>query len=95
MGNYSKQAFHDAVDSFESRGWTPLAGAIQKATEMSSYQEGTTIYIVSDGAETCNGDPIQASKDLVSKNSNNTINIIGFDVDGENRKSIESCCRSR
>lgn len=34
MGKYSKKEFHQAVDSFESKGWTPLAGAIQKATEM-------------------------------------------------------------
>ncbi|MEH7180334.1 vWA domain-containing protein [Neobacillus vireti] len=91
MGNYSKQNFHAAVDSFESKGWTPLAGAIQKAADMSSsYLEGTTIYIVSDGAETCDGDPIQASKDLVAKNSNNTVNIIGFDVDGKTENQLKA-----
>lgn len=84
MGKYSKKEFHQAVDSFESKGWTPLAGAIQKAAEMSSgYDGSTTIYIVSDGAETCDGNPVQASKDLVKNNSSNTVNIIGFDVDGK------------
>jgi Ca-activated chloride channel homolog len=84
MDKYSKEQFHEAVDAFESKGWTPLAGAIQKAADMSSSYEGTTtIYIVSDGAETCDGDPVQASKDLIAKNPNNTVNIIGFDVDGK------------
>lgn len=91
MGKYSKQEFHAAVDSFDSKGWTPLAGAIQKAADMSSgYLDGTTIYIVSDGAETCDGDPIQASKDLAAKNSNNTINIIGFDVDGKTENQLKA-----
>lgn len=91
MGQYSKQDFQTAVDSFESKGWTPLAGAIQKAAEMSSnYLEGTTIYIVSDGAETCDGDPIQASRDLAAKNSNNTVNIIGFDVDGNTEDQLKA-----
>lgn len=91
MGKYSKQDFHAAVDSFESKGWTPLAGAIQKATEMSSnYLEGTTIYIVSDGAETCDGDPIQASRDLAAKNSSNAVNIIGFDVDGNTEDQLKA-----
>ncbi|MFP7298340.1 vWA domain-containing protein [Neobacillus niacini] len=91
MGNYSKQEFHAAVDSFESKGWTPLAGAIQKAAEMSSsYSEGTTIYIVSDGAETCDGDPVQASRDLAAKNSSNTVNIIGFDVDGKTENQLKA-----
>ncbi|WP_257029305.1 vWA domain-containing protein [Neobacillus driksii] len=90
-GKYSKQDFQTAVDSFESKGWTPLAGAIQKAAEMSSnYLEGTTIYIVSDGAETCDGDPIQASRHLAAKNSNNTVNIIGFDVDGNTEDQLKA-----
>lgn len=91
MGEYSKKEFHQAVDSFESKGWTPLAGAIQKAAEMSSKYEGaTTIYIVSDGAETCDGDPVQASKDLAARNSGNTVNIIGFDVDGKTENQLKA-----
>jgi Ca-activated chloride channel homolog len=91
MGKYSKKEFHTAVDSFESKGWTPLAAAIQKAAEMSSgYDGSTTIYIVSDGAETCDGDPIQASKDLVAKNNNTTVNIIGFDVDGKTENQLKA-----
>ncbi|WP_231734723.1 vWA domain-containing protein [Bacillus sp. FJAT-29937] len=91
MGKYAKEEFHQAVDSFESKGWTPLAGAIQKAAEMSSSYEGaTTIYIVSDGAETCDGDPVQASKDLVQMNSNNTVNIIGFDVDSKTENQLKA-----
>ncbi|MEH7344978.1 VWA domain-containing protein [Bacillus sp. JJ1532] len=91
MGKYAKEEFHQAVDSFESKGWTPLADAIQKAAEMSSSFEGaTTIYIVSDGAETCDGDPVQASKDLVQKNSKNTVNIIGFDVDSKSENQLKA-----
>ncbi|MBT2686878.1 VWA domain-containing protein [Bacillus sp. ISL-47] len=91
MGQYSKKEFHEAVDSFESNGWTPLAGAIQKAAVMSSgYDGATTIYIVSDGAETCDGDPVQASKDLIQNNSSNTVNIIGFDVDGKTEDQLKA-----
>ncbi|MBM7587527.1 hypothetical protein JOC86_004100 [Bacillus pakistanensis] len=89
MGKYVKEDFHKAVDSFESKGWTPLAGAIQKASEMSSnYDKGTTIYVVSDGAETCDGDPVQASKQL-AKNGKNTVNIIGFDVDAKTENQLK------
>ncbi|WLR57439.1 VWA domain-containing protein [Mesobacillus subterraneus] len=91
MGKYEKEAFHGAVDSFDSKGWTPLAGAIQKAGEMSSsYNAHTTIYIVSDGAETCDGDPVQASKDLIAKNVESTVNIIGFDVDGNTENQLKA-----
>ncbi|WP_233434969.1 vWA domain-containing protein [Mesobacillus jeotgali] len=91
MGKYEKEVFHGAVDFFESKGWTPLAGAIQKAAEMSSgYDGNTTIYIVSDGAETCDGDPVQASKDLVAENAESTVNIIGFDVDGNTENQLKA-----
>jgi len=91
MGKYEKEVFHGAVDSFDSKGWTPLAGAIEQAAEMSSSYDGnTTIYIVSDGAETCDGDPVQASKDLVAKNAESTVNIIGFDVDGETENQLKA-----
>lgn len=90
MGKYAKEEFHGAVDSFESKGWTPLAGAIQKAVDMSSsYNGNTTIYIVSDGAETCDGDPVQTSKDL-AKNTDSSVNIIGFDVDGEAENQLKA-----
>jgi Ca-activated chloride channel family protein len=91
MGQYSKKEFHEAVDSFESNGWTPLAGAIQKTAEMSSgYDGATTIYIVSDGAETCDGNPVQASKNLIQQNNSNTVNIIGFDVDGKTENQLKA-----
>ncbi|MCA0171412.1 vWA domain-containing protein [Bacillus sp. RAR_GA_16] len=57
MGSYDKAEFQKSVNSFESKGWTPLAAAIEKADKMSqTYDSATTIYIVSDGAETCDGD---------------------------------------
>lgn len=91
MGKYEKEVVHGAVNSFDSRGWTPLAGAIQKAAEMSSSYDGnTTVYIVSDGAETCDGDPVEASKGLVAKNADSTVNIIGFDVDGETENQLKA-----
>jgi Ca-activated chloride channel homolog len=91
MSKYSAQEFHQAVDSFESKGWTPLAGTIQKAADMSnSYNGTTTIYIVSDGAETCDGDPVGASKKLVQNNSGNTVNVIGFDVDGTTENQLKA-----
>jgi Ca-activated chloride channel homolog len=91
MGKYSKENFNGAVDSFESKGWTPLAAAIEKAAEMTAGDEGNvTIFIVSDGAETCDGDPVQASKVLVANNANHSVNIIGFDVDSKAENQLKA-----
>ena len=88
MGSYDKAEFQGAVNAFESKGWTPLAAAIEKADKMSrSYDSATTIYIVSDGAETCDGDPVAASEKLSA--NGNTVNIIGFDVDAEAENQLK------
>ncbi len=84
LGPYDQSAFSQALDSFESKGWTPLAGAISKAAEMTNALEGNiTIYIVSDGIETCDGDPIAAAKVFAERNDGNQVNIIGFQVNKE------------
>ncbi|MBP1968313.1 Ca-activated chloride channel family protein [Virgibacillus natechei] len=82
MGSYDEEEFTDALSSFESKGYTPLAGAIQKAADMSSdFTEPTTVYIVSDGVETCDGDPVEEADNFVKDSENKSVNIIGFNVD--------------
>ncbi|WP_180968146.1 vWA domain-containing protein [Cytobacillus massiliigabonensis] len=90
---YEEAAFNKAMDSFQASGWTPLAGAIEKANELlSSYpneEYKNIVYIVSDGIETCDGNPIEAAKKLNESNIEAKVNIIGFDVDDEGQKQLK------
>ncbi|MED4017969.1 vWA domain-containing protein [Sutcliffiella cohnii] len=91
LGSYDGESFHEAVSSVEAKGWTPLAAAIEKANELSTKVTGNiTIYIVSDGVETCDGDPVKAAKSFVESNNdeNRTVNIIGFQVDQDAEKQL-------
>ena len=82
MSEYNSEGFEESLATFESKGWTPLAGAINKAAEMSSTLDGPlTVYIVSDGVETCDGDPVKAAESFVEENNERSVNIIGFNVD--------------
>ena len=49
-----------------------------------------TVYIVSDGAETCGGDPIAEAKAFAEGNANRQVNIIGFDVDTKGENQLEA-----
>jgi Ca-activated chloride channel homolog len=93
LGAYEKTAFNQSMDTFEASGWTPLAGAIDKARELLSAYNSTdyknTIYIVSDGVETCDGDPVEAARKLQGSNIEAKVNIIGFDVDDEGQKQLK------
>ncbi|WP_176555786.1 vWA domain-containing protein [Virgibacillus ndiopensis] len=90
MGSYKKEAFEKSLTTFKSKGWTPLAGAIKKASEMSkNYDENITVYIVSDGVETCDGDPVKEAKSFVKDNEERSVNIIGFHVDQDAENQLK------
>ncbi|WP_179884757.1 VWA domain-containing protein [Bacillus sp. AFS015802] len=84
---YDGAAFSESLSTFGPKGWTPLASSIELANEqLSSQSEENTenfIYVVSDGIETCDGDPVAAAQKVKADNTNVSINIIGFDVDTE------------
>jgi Ca-activated chloride channel family protein len=70
-----------AVSRIRAVGWTPLAAGLAKAEALlaSSSTEGEqVIYIVSDGEETCGGDPVAIARRINSGKTRAIVNIIGF-----------------
>src|SRR5699024_3012317 len=96
LNNYDSEKFHEAMSQVEAKGWTPLAEAIKKANELSDEQEGnTTVYIVSEGVETCEGDPVEAAKQFTdSSDESKTVNIIGFQVDQEAEEQLTEVAKA-
>lgn len=91
LDTYNAKEFGAALNEFQSKGWTPLAGAIDKAAEMSKDLEGEiTLYIVSDGVETCDGDPVESADSFVTKNEFRQVNIIGFNVDKDAEEQLKA-----
>lgn len=91
MQSYSTDKFDPVVDDVAAKGWTPLAAAIKTANEASKNYEGAlTVYIVSDGAETCDGDPIKEAEEFAKGNENRQVNIIGFNVDQKGQDQLKA-----
>ncbi|MCL6574288.1 MAG: VWA domain-containing protein, partial [Bacillus sp. (in: Bacteria)] len=84
---YDGAKFAGSLTKFDSMGWTPLASSIELAKDQLASEKGENtenfIYVVSDGIETCDGDPVKAAKNVAQDNTNVKINIIGFDVDSK------------
>ena len=60
---------------------TPIEASIRQAEfDLQSVQSETLLILVSDGDETCDGDPAKAAADLRIANPNVRISVIGFDV---------------
>lgn len=93
LSTYNNDTFTDSMDSFSAKGWTPLAGAIQQATsdlkENSTDETKNFIYIVSDGKETCGGNPVEAAKRATNQGMDVEVHIIGFQVDTEANQQLK------
>jgi Ca-activated chloride channel family protein len=93
LGAYDKTSFQKSLDKFRPTGWTPLAAAIEQAKNDLSGKTGENveniIYVVSDGIETCGGDPVKAAKELHESEIQAIVNIIGFDVDNAGQRALK------
>ncbi|OCA80725.1 VWA domain-containing protein [Pradoshia sp. D12] len=93
FGSYKEKEFNQALSSFEPAGWTPLAQSLMDAQndlkEFKSDKNTNMIYVVSDGIETCDGNPVEAAKKLGESDLQPVINIIGFGVDSEGQKQLK------
>ncbi|MBN2908102.1 VWA domain-containing protein [Polycladomyces sp. WAk] len=89
---YDSASFNQAITPVKPMGWTPLARAIQQAqTDLQSETGAKNIvYVVSDGVETCGGDPVAAAQALHASNIQAVVNIIGFDVDDAGQRALKA-----
>nr|WP_186324759.1 VWA domain-containing protein [Paenibacillus bovis] len=90
LSPYDQEQFSTVLHDIEPAGWTPLAASIAATYEDLQAAEGmeNIIYIVSDGVETCDGDPAEEAKKLNSSNIKAVVNIIGFDVDNAGQNEL-------
>jgi len=65
-------------------GWTPLARALRASRQDFARIDGDAsnfVYVVSDGIETCGGDPVAEARRLSGAGVGVDVNVVGFDVD--------------
>jgi hypothetical protein len=77
-----------------ARGYTPITYVIQLAAADIGKEPGArTIVLVSDGKETCAGDPCAAAKALAAADARLVIHTIGFNVDAAARYQLQCIAR--
>ncbi len=93
ISNYSEGEFQAALNKFSPSGWTPIGLALREAkNDLASFDGANNtniVYLVSDGIDTCEDQPIEAAKDLYTSNISPIINVIGFDVDSEGQNQLK------
>lgn len=90
-GEMNKKEFSQALEKVEPAGWTPIAKALEDSEQdFPENAQNAIVYVVSDGMETCEGDPIEAAEQLNAKDIQPIINIIGFQVEEEEKELLTS-----
>lgn len=89
-GHYQEQAVTSEIDRIKPAGWTPISAALTSvAKDIPEHAGDVVVYVVSDGIETCGGDPVKEASNLAEANIKTVVNIIGFDVDNEGQKLLK------
>ena len=82
---------------FEPSGWTAISHSLRLAEQdlarFPADENTNVIYLVSDGMETCDGDPVAVARELSQSEVMPLLNVIGFDVNAEGQKQLKEIAR--
>ncbi|MGD6843108.1 VWA domain-containing protein [Bacillus infantis] len=95
---YNEAELSKALNKFKPAGWTPLAQSLMEAQKDLEAYKGeknkNIVYVVSDGIETCDGNPVEAAASLKDSGVAPVVNIIGFDVNGKDQQQLEEVAKA-
>ena len=78
------------VAAMQPKGMTPITEALRQAAgQLSKPDRPATIILVSDGIETCKGDPCALAKELAAKGSKLVIHTVGFGVNDAAARQLQ------
>ena len=78
------------VNALKAQGYTPITTVLQLAVEdFTASDEPQTIILVSDGKETCDGDPCALADSLIKSGINLVIHTVGFGVQEAAQAQLE------
>ncbi|MCI5050478.1 MAG: VWA domain-containing protein [Rickettsiales bacterium] len=79
------------INSIKPKGKTPIAYSMTQAgSELSKFEgDNNAVVLISDGIETCDGDPCAVAQSLAEQSVGTKVHAVGFDVDEAARKQLE------
>ena len=87
----NKPALREQVAEAQPIGWTPIALSLQRAGGDFQPAEGVAnhILLVTDGEETCGGDPCAVAEALREGEANLTTHVVGFALTEEQARLVD------
>lgn len=97
LGANNSSSIISSMKSFSPRGWTPIAGSLDFVKDIFSQRsksDSDFLILVSDGIESCDGDPLDSAKKLKSEIKNIELDVIGFATDSATRTFLNNVAMS-
>jgi Mg-chelatase subunit ChlD len=77
FSDYNREPIRAAISGLRPTGQTPIAYALnQSARDFGSQNSDRSVVLVTDGIESCGGDPVRAARDLSDQGI--MVHVIGF-----------------
>jgi hypothetical protein len=92
ISGVDKEALLEQVQSYQPVGWTPIALSLRESAKdfnASSPGDVNAVVLVTDGLETCGGDPCSASRALKQGAHAVTTHVIGFALADDERENLQ------
>jgi len=79
------------IAEIQARGWTPIAYSLEQAAGdfLVGGDNDNIIILISDGKETCGGDPCAVAEKIHQAGIKVKINVVGFDIKPEEKAQLE------
>jgi hypothetical protein len=89
LGPVDGSAYVEKVRGISAMGYTPIADSIQMAAQSLPATDFNSIILVSDGEETCGGDPCALAEALKASDSEVTIHAVGYAVNQSTKEQLQ------
>lgn len=93
VNGVDKQRLLDKIAALQPTGWTPIATSLERASQdfpPASADATNAVVLVTDGVETCDGDPCGTAAALNSGPVHMITDVIGFATTAEDQQTL-SC----
>ena len=86
----------DTARGLKAYGYTPIAKSLELAgQDLKQFSDSKpSIVLISDGEETCGGDPVRVIEDLKKAGIDVQVHVIGFDIDEKTRKQLKQIAKA-
>ncbi|MEM8996071.1 MAG: vWA domain-containing protein [Acidobacteriota bacterium] len=90
LGALDRAGLKRAVDAINPKGKTPITAAVERAVELvESSGEPATVIVLSDGLETCGGDPCRTVRLAREAGLPMVLHVVGFAIDEDDQSQLQ------